>query len=82
MLNPPVVSLNNTSDGGVSSDGGVPPFSPEFFPDYDAWKHRPIQMKYATLKEYSDGTYSVLDWLEMHIMISHDDRYGAPKGIF
>ena len=82
MLNPKQVSPIDTSDGGVTATGGTPPFSERFFPDYDYWKMLPVQKKYATFKEYEDGTYSVLDWLDMHIAISHEDRYMKPQSMF
>ncbi len=59
-----------------SHDGETPDFNVEYFPDYNEWKMLPIQLKYATLAEYNnDAIYDMEDWLELHIMCAHQQRY-------
>ena len=76
-------TLNNPSTPKVEeSTSGIPPFKTEYFPNYDEWMMLPIQKKYATLKEYSDGTYNINDWLDFHVMISHENLYMQSPSLF
>ena len=58
-----------------SADGTFPDFDTKYFPDYDHWSMAPVQYGLAKYYEYEDGTYDIEDWMNLHIMLSHKQRF-------